>query len=73
MVIGRYSLWSAIGMTIAINIGFDNFEKLLSGAHFVDKHFKTAPLDQNVSHKLPSIRTYSYSLATTIGINFDSD
>ena len=45
---GRYSLWSAIGMTIALNIGYDNFEKLLSGAHFTDKHFRTAPLEQNV-------------------------
>ena len=45
---GRYSLWSAIGMTIALNIGFDNFVQLLSGAHFMDQHFCTAPLDQNV-------------------------
>lgn len=46
---GRYSLWSAIGCTIAMYIGFDNFEKLLEGAHFVDNHFKTAPLEQNVN------------------------
>jgi len=45
---GRYSLWSAIGMTIALNIGFDNFEKLLSGAHWMDNHFKTAPLNENI-------------------------
>jgi len=45
---GRYSLWSAIGMTIALNIGFDNFVKLLSGAHWMDNHFKTTPLEQNV-------------------------
>jgi len=45
---GRYSLWSAIGMTIALNIGFENFEKLLSGAHWMDNHFKTAPLDKNI-------------------------
>jgi len=45
---GRYSLWSAIGMTIALNIGFDNFEKLLSGAHFMDNHFRTAPCEKNV-------------------------
>jgi len=45
---GRYSLWSAIGMTIALNIGFDNFEHLLSGAHWMDNHFKTAPLESNV-------------------------
>ncbi|TRY61489.1 hypothetical protein TCAL_13530 [Tigriopus californicus] len=46
---GRYSLWSAIGMTIALNIGFDNFEKLLSGAHHMDVHFRTAPLEKNAS------------------------
>lgn len=45
---GRYSLWSAIGLSIALYIGFDNFEKLLDGAHFVDNHFKTTPLEQNI-------------------------
>lgn len=45
---GRYSLWSAIGLSICLSIGFDNFEKLLSGAHFMDKHFCTAPLEKNV-------------------------
>jgi len=45
---GRYSLWSAIGMTIALNIGYDNFEHLLSGAHWMDNHFKTAPLKDNI-------------------------
>jgi len=45
---GRYSLWSAIGMSIALNIGFDNFIHLLSGAHWMDNHFKTADLDKNV-------------------------
>jgi len=45
---GRYSLWSAIGMSIALNIGFDNFEHLLSGAHWMDNHFKTTPLEKNI-------------------------
>lgn len=45
---GRYSLWSAIGMSIAVHIGFDNFEKLLAGAHFMDNHYKTAPLEKNI-------------------------
>lgn len=45
---GRYSLWSAIGLTIAIHIGMDNFDKLLDGAYFMDQHFKTAPLEKNV-------------------------
>ena len=45
---GRYSLWSAIGLIIAIAIGFENFEKLLSGAYAMDEHFRTAPLAQNM-------------------------
>ncbi|NP_658909.2 glucose-6-phosphate isomerase a [Danio rerio] len=44
---GRYSLWSAIGLSIALHIGFDNFEQLLSGAHWMDNHFRSAPLEQN--------------------------
>lgn len=45
---GRYSLWSAIGLSIAVNIGMDNFEKLLAGAHFVDEHYRSTPLEKNV-------------------------
>jgi len=45
---GRYSLWSAIGLSIAVNIGMDRFERLLEGAHFMDEHFRTTPLEQNV-------------------------
>lgn len=44
---GRYSLWSAIGLSIALHIGFENFEQLLSGAHWMDNHFRSAPLEQN--------------------------
>uniref|UniRef100_A0AAR2JUV0 Glucose-6-phosphate isomerase n=1 Tax=Pygocentrus nattereri TaxID=42514 RepID=A0AAR2JUV0_PYGNA len=44
---GRYSLWSAIGLSIALHIGFENFEQLLAGAHWMDKHFCSAPLEQN--------------------------
>ncbi|XP_041916655.1 glucose-6-phosphate isomerase b [Alosa sapidissima] len=44
---GRYSLWSAIGLSIALHIGYENFEKLLSGAHWMDNHFRTAPLEKN--------------------------
>ncbi|MGL6001838.1 MAG: glucose-6-phosphate isomerase [Plesiomonas sp.] len=46
---GRYSLWSAIGLSIALSIGFDNFEQLLSGAHAMDRHFAETEL----SHNLP--------------------
>jgi glucose-6-phosphate isomerase len=45
---GRYSLWSAIGLSIALVIGFDNFTLLLKGAHGMDKHFRTTPLEQNL-------------------------
>lgn len=45
---GRYSLWSAIGLPIALSIGYDNFEELLTGAHEMDNHFKTAEFDQNI-------------------------
>lgn len=45
---GRYSLWSAIGLSIALYIGFDKFEELLEGAHVMDNHFRDTPLDQNL-------------------------
>ena len=45
---GRYSLWSAIGLSIALSIGFENFEELLNGAHEMDKHFRSAPIEQNI-------------------------
>ncbi len=45
---GRYSLWSAIGLPIAIDIGMDNFEALLSGAHEMDEHFRNTPFERNV-------------------------
>lgn len=45
---GRYSLWSAIGLSIALYVGMDNFENLLTGAFEMDEHFKTAPLEQNM-------------------------
>ena len=48
---GRYSLWSAIGLSISLAVGFDNFVKLLEGGHAMDNHFVQAPLEQ----KLPVI------------------
>lgn len=45
---GRYSLWSAIGLSIAVFIGMDHFEGLLQGAHDMDEHFRTAPMQQNM-------------------------
>jgi glucose-6-phosphate isomerase len=45
---GRYSLWSAIGLPIAVAVGMDNFEQLLAGAYKVDEHFRTASLERNI-------------------------
>ncbi|MCB9963875.1 MAG: glucose-6-phosphate isomerase [Rhodospirillales bacterium] len=45
---GRYSLWSSIGLSIALNIGYDQFDALLQGAHAMDEHFQTAPLEENL-------------------------
>ncbi|HVW93956.1 MAG TPA: glucose-6-phosphate isomerase [Devosia sp.] len=45
---GRYSVWSAIGLPVAIAVGFDNFERFLKGGAAMDEHFRTAPLEQNL-------------------------
>jgi len=45
---GRYSLWSAIGLPVALTIGMDNFRALLAGAHAMDRHFREAPLEGNL-------------------------
>ena len=45
---GRYSLWSSIGLSIALTIGYKNFEQLLKGAHYVDNHFSNASFDKNI-------------------------
>ncbi|MDA9555661.1 glucose-6-phosphate isomerase, partial [Pelobium sp.] len=45
---GRYSLWSAIGLPIALSIGFENFEALLTGAHEMDNHFRNAEFEENI-------------------------
>jgi len=45
---GRFSLWSAVGLTIALATGFDNFDGLLKGAHEMDEHFRTADFDKNL-------------------------
>lgn len=66
---GRYSLWSAIGLSIALVIGYDNFEQLLKGAHGMDKHFKETPLEENLPVLMAAVgiwyndfyRTLSYS------------
>ncbi len=45
---GRFSLWSAVGLPLAIGLGFENFRSLLDGAYEIDEHFKTAPFDKNI-------------------------
>jgi len=45
---GRFSLWSAIGLSIPLTIGMDNFERLLEGAHQIDEHFRLTPFEQNI-------------------------
>ena len=45
---GRFSLWSAVGLSISLAVGFDNFENLLKGANEMDEHFKTADFEQNI-------------------------
>lgn len=56
---GRYSLWSAIGLSIALQVGFSNFEKLLAGAHEMDAHFRTAPLGENMPALLALIGVWN--------------
>jgi glucose-6-phosphate isomerase len=45
---GRYSLWSAIGLSICLSVGFDNFQEMLDGAHVMDKHFTETKLEDNL-------------------------
>jgi len=45
---GRFSLWSAVGLSIALSVGYDNFDKLLKGAHAMDEHFRTAAFSENI-------------------------
>lgn len=45
---GRYSLWSAIGLSIALTVGYDNFEELLKGAHEIDRHFRERSFEKNI-------------------------
>tara|TARA_B100000795_G_scaffold62798_1_gene42299 strand:+ start:25527 stop:27152 length:1626 start_codon:yes stop_codon:yes gene_type:complete len=45
---GRYSLWSSVGLSVSLHLGYDNFEKLLKGAHEMDEHFRTSELSKNI-------------------------
>jgi len=55
---GRYSLWSAIGLSIALTIGYDHFEALLRGAHDTDTHFRETPFDKNIPVLMALISTW---------------
>ena len=57
---GRYSLWSAIGLPIALAVGMENFKALLAGAHGMDQHFASAPLEENMP-VLAALISYFYS------------
>lgn len=59
---GRYSTWSAVGLPIAIAVGADRFNELLSGAHAMDRHFISAPLDQNIPVTLGLIGVWYRSI-----------
>ena len=56
---GRYSLWSAIGLSIALSIGFENFEELLNGAHEMDKHFRSTPIEKNIPTTLALVSLWN--------------
>ena len=56
---GRYSMWSAIGLPIALEIGMDNFRLLLAGAHAMDRHFREAPLEQNLPVMLAMVGVWN--------------
>ncbi|HXI86509.1 MAG TPA: glucose-6-phosphate isomerase, partial [Parvularculaceae bacterium] len=56
---GRFSMWSAIGLSIALQVGYDNFEKLLRGAEAMDEHFRSAPLAANMPALLALIGVWN--------------
>ena len=68
---GRFSLWSAVGLSVSLAVGFDNYNELLNGANEMDEHFKTADFDNNipvVSYQVASCNS-KYSLFLTCPIS----
>lgn len=55
---GRFSLWSAVGLSIALAVGYDHFDSLLKGAYEMDEHFKTAPFEENIPVMLSLISVW---------------
>lgn len=62
---GRFSLWSTIGVTIALSLGFKTFKQLLAGAHAMDEHFRSAPLDSNLPITLALIEIWRHNFLDT--------
>lgn len=58
---GRYSVWSTIGLSLCIGIGYDNFEKFLKGAHWMDEHFKSEPLEQNIPMMMAAVGIWNHN------------
>lgn len=69
---GRYSLWSAIGLSIALVIGYDNFEELLKGAHGMDEHFLKTPLEDNLPVTLAILGIWYNDFYGAFSLNFFS-
>ncbi len=67
---GRYSIWSAVGLSLALYIGMDRFEQFLAGAHTMDEHFRTAPLESNMPVLMAMIGVWyvNFFAAETQGI-----
>lgn len=63
---GRYSLWSAIGLPVALNIGMQGFHELLAGAHEMDEHFRTAPWEDNLPVLMAMVGVWNTNI---LGIN----
>ena len=59
---GRFSLWSAIGLPIALAVGFARFEQLLAGAHEMDEHLRTAPLEHNIPVLLALLTVWNHNI-----------
>jgi glucose-6-phosphate isomerase len=66
---GRYSVWSAIGLSLALAIGFEHFSQFLAGAHAMDRHFRTAPLEQNMPAILALIGVWQRNFFNSTSIS----
>ena len=58
---GRYSVWSAIGLSLCLGIGYDHFEQFLKGAHWMDEHFRTEPFEKNVPKLMAAIGIWNHN------------